>query len=404
MLNKKLTKFITLLFLSISFFNQTAIKAEIARNEYPIVLVNGMNGWERNEMLGFRYYGGICDIETMLNKESFKTYSAFIGPYSSTWDQAVELYYYIKGGTVDYGAAHSKEYGHDRFGQTYPGIYNEWDETNKVHLVGHSMGGTASRLLVELLQNGDLNEQEYFEKNETEGISPLFQDKGRKWIHSVTSLATPHNGTTVFETYQNTPITLKQFVLKTATMMNTNTNYSLIQDFKLGHWGLKREENESYESYLNRVCESNIWDSKDTAFDVLVRDESAKLNKRVSTFPDVYYFSYHGDASYKDVFGYSKPKPSLNPMILFYAIPAGKSKDKEWRPNDGSCPVISAKYPFGHPNKSYDGIIAKGVWNVYPTMMDWDHLDFLGIDRIHNFEKVHSLYIKIGNTLTNLPK
>ena len=27
------------------------------------------------------------------------------------WDRAVELFYQIKGGTVDYGAAHSKEHG-----------------------------------------------------------------------------------------------------------------------------------------------------------------------------------------------------------------------------------------------------------------------------------------------------
>ena len=32
------------------------------------------------------------------------------------WDRAVELFYQIKGGTVDYGKEHSALHGHARFG------------------------------------------------------------------------------------------------------------------------------------------------------------------------------------------------------------------------------------------------------------------------------------------------
>ena len=31
----------------------------------------------------------------------------------------VELFYYLKGGTVDYGEEHSAQYGHARFGKNY---------------------------------------------------------------------------------------------------------------------------------------------------------------------------------------------------------------------------------------------------------------------------------------------
>ncbi|MBO1919740.1 hypothetical protein J4710_00925 [Staphylococcus xylosus] len=31
-----------------------------------------------------------------------------MSPFGSNYDRALELYYYIKGGTVDYGAYHSK--------------------------------------------------------------------------------------------------------------------------------------------------------------------------------------------------------------------------------------------------------------------------------------------------------
>lgn len=33
--------------------------------------------------------------------------------------RACELFFYLKGGTVDYGEERSEKYGHSRFGHTY---------------------------------------------------------------------------------------------------------------------------------------------------------------------------------------------------------------------------------------------------------------------------------------------
>jgi len=33
--------------------------------------------------------------------------------------RACELFYYLKGGTVDYGVERSEKYGHSRYGHTY---------------------------------------------------------------------------------------------------------------------------------------------------------------------------------------------------------------------------------------------------------------------------------------------
>ena len=60
---------------------------------------------------------------------------------TSVHDRARELFYYLKGGRVDYGEAHSAACGHARFGRAYArGHYPLWDEAHPVHLVGHSAG------------------------------------------------------------------------------------------------------------------------------------------------------------------------------------------------------------------------------------------------------------------------
>ena len=58
------------------------------------------------------------------------THEASISAFGSNYDRAVELYYYIKGGTVDYGL-HAERYGHERYGKTYEGVYKDWQPGQK---------------------------------------------------------------------------------------------------------------------------------------------------------------------------------------------------------------------------------------------------------------------------------
>lgn len=66
-------------------------------NNYPIVLVHGFMGFGRDELLGYKYWGGIVDVQEKLNDLGYKTYTATVGPVSSNWDRACELYAYIVG-------------------------------------------------------------------------------------------------------------------------------------------------------------------------------------------------------------------------------------------------------------------------------------------------------------------
>jgi triacylglycerol esterase/lipase EstA (alpha/beta hydrolase family) len=80
------------------------------------------------------------------------------------------------------------------FSQT-PEIYEHWSwsEEHKVHFICHSQGGNTGRYLVSLMDRGAGKlHPEYF------GVG------GRdKWIVSMTTLGTPHRGTTVINVLEN---------------------------------------------------------------------------------------------------------------------------------------------------------------------------------------------------------
>ena len=78
------------------------------------------------------------------------------GPASSHHDRACEIFYSLKGGLVDYGAAHSAAFGHARFGRSHAALLPRWDAARPIDLVGHSIGGMTARVLQALLAIGKL--------------------------------------------------------------------------------------------------------------------------------------------------------------------------------------------------------------------------------------------------------
>ncbi|CAG8554511.1 10996_t:CDS:2, partial [Dentiscutata heterogama] len=69
----------------------------------------------------------------------------------SLHDRAVELYYQIKGGQVDYGHAHSRQFCHRQLGQTYEGLVPDWSLENPIVLIGKGYGATTALHLQHLL-------------------------------------------------------------------------------------------------------------------------------------------------------------------------------------------------------------------------------------------------------------
>ena len=66
------------------------------------------------------YWGATTgNLITYLSSVGYECCAASVGPVSSAWDCACELYAQLTGTRVDYGAAHSKKCLHDRFGRKY---------------------------------------------------------------------------------------------------------------------------------------------------------------------------------------------------------------------------------------------------------------------------------------------
>ena len=383
-----------------------------AQNNYPIVLIHGFLGWGNEEMGNYRYWGGNKDIQKLLEENGFKVFNVSVGPISSNWDRAIEIYYQLKGGQTDYGYRHAEKYGliQKPSDKQYNGLYPEWDKNNPVHLIGHSMGGQTARMLQYLLET-ELFEDDsvkIHEKSDLLGISR----KG--WIASITSLATPHDGSTLADIVTKT-FPFIQYFIGLAGVVGTN-----FYDFDLSQWNLNRKSEESWSSYVNRMRNHNAWKTKNISSWDLSLDGAAELNGYLNASPDIYYFSFIFSATSKDEStGYHVPNKDvfllirsraklLGSKIVFKAD--GNETDSTWWENDGIVNVKSMSGPTTGQNGP-DPIVPflgtdplmQGQW--YTTgPIKLDHYQSVG--HMVSKEKrdiVNSLYINHAKFLLSLP-
>jgi triacylglycerol lipase len=380
-------------------------------NEYPIVLVVGFAGWGRDELLGFKYWGGSHDIQDDLSNQHYDTHTAAVGPVSSNWDRACELYAMLKGGQVDYGKAHAERYEHHRLGRTYAGLIGGWGDADaasgkieKVHLVGHSQGGQTARTLIQLLEQGSAEE---ISATSDGSLSPLFEG-GKRWVHSATTISTPHDGTTLVYGVIGVAPMVQQMVSFLAAVNGSAKD--LVYDFKLDQWDLKRGPDESLRDYMARVLESEIWEAtRDISSWDLSIEGAHELNSWVKASPDVYYFSWATQSTTViPILGWV-PRPTTFPLFLgtsafmahYRVSHAGPVED--WWPNDGVVNTISMDGP---KLSSTDSIVTSGpqpgpgVWNYMGLMDSYDHADIIGIGTIRD---VRDWYRKLADLLGSLP-
>ena len=385
-----------------------------ADNDYPLVLVHGFTGWGRDELLGFKYWGGFEDLQAILDRAGHRTHTGVVGPLASNWDRACELYAYLKGGTVDYGHAHAAAHGHARYGRTFPSLYPGWGaadangQLRKVHLVGHSQGGQTVRVLAALLAQGDPEERA---ATPTAELSPLFQG-GKSWVHSVTTLAAPHDGTSIAANGNQLLPFVRKTLLGLAALVGVRPD-ELPYDFKLDQWGLRRESGESFDAYLARVERSPIWHSRDISGWDLSPDGAKELNRLFPAQPNVYYFSWATSATVPIwPSRHQVPRPTLLPQLWITALfigaytrdePGYVHIDASWWENDGLVNTRSMAGPtLDSPDRiaPYGGSPQRGAWNYRGVLAGWDHLDIVGIGTVRD---VRDWYLSLARSLADLP-
>jgi len=324
---------------------------------------------------------------------------------SSTWDRACELYAQLTGGRVDYGVAHSRERGHERYGRTYKPLFEGWSEERPVHFMAHSFGGAAARLFSQLCAEGSAQERAATPEEE---LSPLFKGGMLNRVLSVTALASPHNGTTAIVSIQKgqplwpfVPIYSMMSFIGTLPMING------LYDMHLEQFGLSNPAGERGNILTQKKLRAFLR-SRDHATADLSLDGAEDVNRAAPIRPELVYFSFPCAPNTREISHGRRMitlKEFKHPLFAFWgaqiglgmgfarrqtrvedrsgsSIRAQVEYDPQWLESDVVVPLASARYPFGQPWKLFDGEeeVVPGVWHVMPTKYGVDHGYYCGWD------------------------
>ncbi|MBQ8504570.1 MAG: hypothetical protein IJ491_09895 [Clostridia bacterium] len=391
------------------------------KTDYPYIFVHGMGGWAP----GSDYYsvspywgGGLLpgstdDIIKTLNEQGVEAYAPAVGPLSSAWDRACELYAQLMGTVVDYGAAHAEAHGHDRYGFNYEGkaiMGESWDMTEKINLVGHSFGGATVRLFTSLMAYG-CEEEVAATGSDT---SALFVG-GHDSVHSCITLSAPHNGSQVANLLFDPGVTMLAISAALNMVGAFFGNDFMVFSLQLGHFGITPKQGED-KAKIDLKAIKNFYKANDNCgYDMTLRG-AAELNETIKLAENTYYYSYTTATTEEGPFGKQTPMDSLNPIFYISSAMIGMTEgttidgikiEGDWAVNDGIVPLASALYPTvdAATATDYEDAIANGEeitsgrWYYTDTMVGMDHFDFCGTeDYPTSFEQFYFDMVALANS------
>ncbi|KAH7148167.1 lipase [Dactylonectria macrodidyma] len=288
----------------------------------PIVFVPGFSGWGAPLFGALNYFGGVIDIPKLLVDRGHTVIVAPVAPISTNWERACELYRQLTFGQfsmvnsetnsidevydvdVDYGSYFAADPAHapeqtsttDRrrailFSNSSDFRNWTWDWDHKVHFVCHSQGGNTVRYLISLMANG------------AGTLHPTyFTEAGRDdWTISVTTLGTPHRGTTIINALESfLSRSRQQAVGLVARLFATASFYPPKQrayDLQLDHWGIRRNAGETFQDMLVRMESDNgpVWkwlnSDNNGLYDNSIEGVHDLSLKAINASENIYYFS-----------------------------------------------------------------------------------------------------------------
>ncbi|KAH7179024.1 uncharacterized protein B0J16DRAFT_322512 [Fusarium flagelliforme] len=288
----------------------------------PIVLVPGFTGWGAPLFGAINYFGGVINIPELLADRGYTVIVAPVSPISSNWERACELYRQLTFGKfstinstansidevydvdIDYGtyfdadparAPERTSTEHRRrailFSKSSNFHHWKWDRSHKVHFICHSQGGNTVRYLISLMALGAGN------------LHPTyFGEVGRdNWTISVTTLGTPHRGTTIIDTIESfLSRSRKQAVGLVARLFATASFYppeKRAYDLQLDHWGIRRNSGETFQDMLIRMEKDNgpVWkwlnSDNNSLYDNSIEGVHNPSLHIIETSEHIYYFS-----------------------------------------------------------------------------------------------------------------
>ncbi|WRX14762.1 hypothetical protein QQP08_009109 [Theobroma cacao] len=346
----------------------------------PIVLVHGIFGFGKGRLGGLSYFAGA-------EKKDERVLVPDLGSLTSIYDRARELFYYLKGGQVDYGH------------------YPEWDEDHPIHFVGHSAGAQVVRVLQQMLADKAFKGYESTSEN---------------WVLSITSLSGAFNGTT--RTYLDGMQPEDGRMMKPICLLQLCRLGVIIYDWLDIPW-LKAYYNFGFDHFSTSWKKMGLWGLVDCLLgnagpfatgDWILPDltiqGSIRQNCHLQTFPNTFYFSYATKRTRK-ILGVTVPSGILgiHPLLFIRVLqmsqwrhppdvspPYKGYRDEDWQDNDGALNMISMTHPrlpIEHPshfvvNDSECLPLQPGIWLVllisnkltcsrYYKIVEADHILFI---------------------------